>query len=292
MQSRRARSRIGLVAALVSGLVVVGQVSPATASTGPDDSSAELAVDTTNQTVTVEDANISIQLPGQSIPNSIDTAAVPEELFDGIGGALISTSDDQTLISSFATGDGVQTLIEIPNASAPSEYRFALEIPSGGSTEFTSDGSVIIKAADGMPVGGVKAPWAVDANGNPVPTSLDIEGGTLVQSVMFDDATAFPVIADPNIGSEWWGNWIRLTKKETKSLAAASGDVQSWAGILSGICAAAGPAAPVCAAAINFSALVHGIIVRGAAAKGNCVALNFPRTSPPPPHMTVVKCTR
>jgi hypothetical protein len=46
----------------------------------------------------------------------------------------------------------------------------------------------------------VGAPWAVDADGEPVSTHYELAGGVLTQVVDTDADTAFPVTADP----EWW----------------------------------------------------------------------------------------
>lgn len=59
----------------------------------------------------------------------------------------------------------------------------------------------------------VDAPWAVDANGVPVATRFEVDGNVITQVVDLDEATAFPVTADP---SWWW--W---TKKATGCVASA-----------------------------------------------------------------------
>lgn len=48
----------------------------------------------------------------------------------------------------------------------------------------------------------IAAPWAVDANGTPLPTRYTVEGSTLVQTVETTTDTAFPVVADPSW--VWW----------------------------------------------------------------------------------------
>lgn len=49
-------------------------------------------------------------------------------------------------------------------------------------------------------IGTIQAPWAVDANGSPVATHYEVDGGTLKQVIDTTSSTAFPVTADP----EWW----------------------------------------------------------------------------------------
>ena len=48
-----------------------------------------------------------------------------------------------------------------------------------------------------------EAPWAVDADGNDVPTHFEVDGNTLTQIVETDETTAYPVVADPDLT---WGN--------------------------------------------------------------------------------------
>ncbi|WP_152659558.1 hypothetical protein [Demequina salsinemoris] len=52
-------------------------------------------------------------------------------------------------------------------------------------------------------VASVAAPWAVDANGEALDTSYELDGSTLTQVIQTDDSTAFPVTADPAV---WW--WV------------------------------------------------------------------------------------
>ncbi|CAM4413327.1 hypothetical protein NONI108955_26075 [Nocardia ninae] len=73
-----------------------------------------------------------------------------------------STSRFDTTTS--ANGE-VATVIEIPNAAAPQEYSFRLELPAGAVTELQPDGSVTVNNKQGRLVGGFKTPWAKDAGG-------------------------------------------------------------------------------------------------------------------------------
>lgn len=54
----------------------------------------------------------------------------------------------------------------------------------------------------------IAAPWAVDANGSPLPTRYSVEGSTVIQTVETTAATAFPVVADPS-----WVWWIEKGAK-------------------------------------------------------------------------------
>jgi len=80
----------------------------------------------------------------------------------------------------------------LPDASEVDQVDLAEHMPSadvlGEGSEGLSDGQVV--------VGVFQAPWAVDAAGQELPTSFDIDNGDLVQVV--DTANAdFPVVSDP-----------------------------------------------------------------------------------------------
>ena len=44
-----------------------------------------------------------------------------------------------------------------------------------------------------------EAPWAVDANGNAVPTTYSVSGDTITQTTDLTGVTAFPVVVDPEV---------------------------------------------------------------------------------------------
>ena len=141
-------------------------------------------------------------LPGRITSNEVDTGLVPEGRFKGTDEAVLNTYTSGSLISTYETDEGTQTLISIPSATSPSEYRFPLDIPMGGEALRLDDGSVVILDENGDPLGGFHIPWAYDANGLELRTSFRIEDEVLVQNIDLSNATAFPVIADPDRGSE------------------------------------------------------------------------------------------
>ncbi|GAA1112529.1 hypothetical protein GCM10009582_07570 [Arthrobacter flavus] len=174
---------------------------------------AELSVENLQGLAKVTDrdaqsGSLTLEVPGSvSEDQLVDPAEVPAELFEGKGDALINTELPSAVISTFATSSGSQSIIKIESAAAAKEYRFPLEVPEGAVARVLADGAVEISAEDGSALGSVQAPWAIDANGRSVPTSFEIEGNTLVQTVEHNSTTAFPVVADP---STVWG-WTVCT---------------------------------------------------------------------------------
>ncbi|WP_405542518.1 hypothetical protein OG478_12590 [Streptomyces phaeochromogenes] len=117
---------------------------------------------------------------------------------------------------------GVRALVVVEDASAPADYRFGLDLPSGSVVRQQDDGSAVI-VRNGETLGKFEAPWAVDARGRSVPTRYRFEHGALVQTVDFDAGTAFPVVADPS----WKGVKKRakaaLKNSNTSTVAGAVG---------------------------------------------------------------------
>jgi hypothetical protein len=291
-----------IVTTAVFGLAGV-MIAPAASATTLNTSSAASetsegtdGVEVDGRAVTAEDDSVSITLPGNVTDSEVDAASLPDGQFKGEGDPVLNTSVAGSLISTYATDEGTQTLISIPSASSPSEYRFPLDIPGDGQAVILPDGSVAIVGADGNPLGGFHTPWAYDANGKALPTSFRIDGDTLIQTVDLSGATAFPVIADPDRGTAWWGVWFRYTKAETKKLAVAL--QQGNAAMVKDVFTTA------CGLAPGWTAVACGLFIQAkwyltmqpaidANSRGQCFVLNIPTIATGLTiNGTIVNCTR
>lgn len=183
---------------------------------------------------------VATTLPFASAVNAAPASAGEVVTATGNDGSVISweipggASSERALGASTPTFDTtrgengeVSTIVTIPDSSSPSRYDFDLGLPHGYIAELQEGGSVTVNNDNGIPIGSFAAPWARDANGNPVGTSYSLEGDTLVQHVEFTDDTAFPVTADPS----WtWGivtGHVYFNKPETRTIA-LGGTVVSW----------------------------------------------------------------
>jgi|GEM_PF-5331515 len=92
--------------------------------------------------------------------------------------------------------EGVRALIEIQDPTAPREYVFPLNIEPGTELTVLQDGTVVGYSGEDTTLV-VPAPWALDAEGSPVPTWYEVRGDALVQHVEFSDSDVFPIVADP-----------------------------------------------------------------------------------------------
>jgi hypothetical protein len=72
----------------------------------------------------------------------------------------------------------------IDGPDAPTKYRFDTTVPAGAVLLPSTDGGAAVVDAEGLVVAVVAPAWAVDANGQPVPTHYQIDGTTLAGGVV------------------------------------------------------------------------------------------------------------
>ena len=126
----------------------------------------------------------------------------PESVLSQTVGTLASplmqyAKGGQSKITVTEPDGGRRTFFLIHDATSSHEAEIPVDVPPGGHMNVNPDGSVTVFDADGNPVSVVAAPWAYDANGDPVPTDYEVRDGRLIQKVYADEATAYPILADP-----------------------------------------------------------------------------------------------
>jgi hypothetical protein len=112
----------------------------------------------------------------------------------------------------FDQGVRIQTVLN--DATAPSEFPYAIALPDGQRlTQAESGGGMVIVDAQGTPRAGFAAPWAFDRNHQSVPTHYEVRGTALVQVIDHVGANlAYPIVADPYLwidliaGATWTGS--------------------------------------------------------------------------------------
>lgn len=87
--------------------------------------------------------------------------------------------------------------------SASDTFMMDVTTPQGASWSTVEDGTLRLVDASGDPLITIDKPWAVDAAGESLPTSLAVEGNSLVQKIDTRGAD-FPIVADPSLWS-----WVK-----------------------------------------------------------------------------------
>lgn len=137
-----------------------------------------------------------------------------------IATGVVAYKNDDTAAVVQNTDTGIRMMTVIDNASAPTDYKYNVDLPTGGSIVLNDDGSASVLGSDNTPIAYVPVPWAKDANGNTVQTHFTTDGTSLTQHVQHNvDDVAYPVTADP-----WWSflftakTWINGAKFLAKKL--------------------------------------------------------------------------
>ncbi len=177
----------------------------------------------------------AVWAPGELVPTAV------EILFDNANVELFTHEpEDRSLFAA---------LLLIHSHEAPTEYRFENAVPDGHTAELQPDGSVRFFDADGNESGGIASPWALDANGEEVPTRYTLDGATLVQAIDHEDA-AYPVVADP----AWFLAVVVLARLAAPTAAA--------------VLTACGPAQCVAAGRTAGGAVYNHVRPRGGSSSG------------------------
>lgn len=202
-----------------------------------------------------EDEDISIKLPNEAVGSDSNITK---------NGTVIYKNEEQPV--SFAVQpinnnsfEGVRTLINIKNNTAPKEYSFTFDLDEGSKLisdseylgEEFSSGEIFIVNSENIIVGVIDKPWAYDANGEAVETYYRIDNtNTLTQVVNFTNNNAFPIVADPSawqvtkcVAAITWviGSTVFAAAKilRIKKYIAALGGIKSAATLLMGATTAA-----------------------------------------------------
>lgn len=207
---------------------------------------------------------------------TVEGGAVTVELAASDVGVALGSSTDVTISESgqYATVEDASVTYAVSHPEEGST-RFAaiLDAPVKEQPQWTFDegtqlllldnGTVSISDGENF-IGGIDAPWAVDAEGRTLPTHYEIAGSTLRQVVDTTGAT-FPVVADPTVN--FYGPYIQVHLNRSESLAAISGF-------------------SACAAVLNKSKVSYAKLLQVACATvvaisgtrlagGNCVSIHY-----------------
>jgi hypothetical protein len=279
LRRRAVLAVVGLVAASVGVAVVPVAAADAVVATETGDA-LEVAGSLVADAVSVADvgdsfvatvAGSEVELPadpaeplvldGSGGEISVDLPVVPgggDGVVDASGAVVYESDVSPVSFAAQATADGgMQVLVVIEGADAPTEYWFDMTVPAGAVFRATSDGGAEVVGADGQIVTAVAPPWALDANGQSVPTRYLIEGTTLVQ-VIDHHGASYPVVGDPKFGFGW-NIYVRLSPYEQKTLieAGIAGGAVTIGALVCTASVVGGPGAiAVCLGAIAAAAVV------------------------------------
>lgn len=145
---------------------------------------------------TIDDGGV-VALPSDDGDDVFALSPADVESSSSLGAARVSEVEDVdvTVISQVTENMDAQ-LIAVVDDEEVDYVDFSVEIPEG-STLTPFYGGFILQNAQGGLEGWIEPAWAVDAEGEMLPTSYELtEDGTIRQNIDTSNAT-FPIVADP-----------------------------------------------------------------------------------------------
>lgn len=159
----------------------------------PPDTTQTTTTASTDTTQTTTTDSTPPPAPTDTTTTTTDSSSTPPAPTD----TSVTPPADPPQPAPLALGAGIRLFTVIASADAPTDYSFPIGVPEGGSLQQSGNG-YRIEDADGVTTAVVTAPWAKDADGNPVPVMYSLDG-TALQVHVDTSAATFPVVVDPKV---------------------------------------------------------------------------------------------
>lgn len=91
-----------------------------------------------------------------------------------------ANSNGDYSIESFSDNAQFSQVVTIDGPDSPSEYIFEFDLPDQVQLVENHDGSISFVDASGETVGSINAPWAIDANGQDLPTTYTVVDNSII----------------------------------------------------------------------------------------------------------------
>lgn len=166
----------------------------------------------------------------QHSPLDGDSLDDVRELLDSDDADAVRVSGASDGVNYVAAVDstGLSVLIEMASGDSSHTRLFDVRLPEQTELVLSEDGSVDVLGDSRFTVGTFEAPWAVDANGNEVPTRYEIDGDAITQVIEPTASTAYPVVADPKFTWGWITGTAYFNRQETGWLCAFGRAALGW----------------------------------------------------------------
>ena len=114
----------------------------------------------------------------------------------GVTGLKVS-ENARWLVQALEGDRGARMMVVVKNSTAPLSYTVDLNLDPHMSVIGFGNGSAAFVDRNDHMIGSIAPPWALDANGDPVPVTQTVTSETITITIQPNADTAWPVIADP-----------------------------------------------------------------------------------------------
>ena len=136
---------------------------------------------------------------------------------------------------SLPTAFGVELFDMLRSPASPEQLRFHIDLPTGASLHPDPGGGVNIVDGDGVILGTISRPHALDAQGSEVPVAMSVEGSSIEISVPHrDEEFAYPILVDPEVtieqnwGQPGWYDGVKLQGLAAWTWYSNSSWIHNW----------------------------------------------------------------
>ncbi len=147
-----------------------------------------------------------VELPESEV--GITLAGAPEGRAPSILDQTVAVFPEVADDTSFAVAPsptGVETFTLLQSPDAPNLATYQLSLPEGATLTATDDGGAEVLSG-GEPLIRILPPSAMDAEGQEVPTTLEVSGNSFTVQAEPTQETAYPILVDPVVESyNWYG---------------------------------------------------------------------------------------
>ncbi len=216
-----------------------------TTNEGGQAAAVDLALEHADGELQPQNPLVEVGLPtqlgeGLSLPESnirIELQGAPADRgASNIGGSVVTYPEvsEDTTFAVAPTPTGLETLTMLQSQDAPTSQTFLIEMPNDFTLHATEKGGAQIRNGAEVVIN-VLPPFAVDANGDPVPVRLSVNNDSLTLTAEPGAESAYPILVDPIFEGYDWRNSTSTTSMPDWR-AVLEGSNNFWHGAFTGNC--------------------------------------------------------
>jgi RHS repeat-associated protein len=157
---------------------------------------------------TIADISVPVELEDGATVDRVAITPAGDATAVKLDGDTVAypNADLDTDVALVSTLTGLETFHQLRSDRAPEQLRLDVELPAGAALQPAANGAVVA-VRDGEVLASISAPTAVDAQGEPVPAQLAIDGSGVVIEVDHQGRdVAYPILVDPFVEEDWAHN--------------------------------------------------------------------------------------
>ena len=151
-----------------------------------------------DQGISLPEAGVTIDLADAPVQRSASNLEGTAAFYPNVG-----PDSDLTVLP---TPTGIETSTILRTPEAPITQTYDLTIPPGAHLDATKEGGASV-TKDGDTLLAIRTPTALDAEGDSVPVTLEVQGNSIVIHTAPGEGDAYPILVDPIYETYFWDQY-------------------------------------------------------------------------------------